>query len=412
MTRTVLHVLSQRPGRTGSGITLEALVSRAAEAGWEQHAVVGTPGRDPAPAVGELPPERVHPLVFDRPPVEFPLPGMSDVMPYDSTRFSDLRGERLEAYGGAWREHLGRVIGQTRPDVVHVHHLWLVGGMVKDAAADAGLEGLPVVSHVHGTALRQRELASHLAAEAREGCRRNDRFAVLHEDHAERVSEWLDVPRERISVVGAGYREDLFQASGRPVEPPERLVYVGKLSAAKGLAQLLDAFEGLAARRPGAELHVAGSGGGEEGRALAERMAGMERVTWHGPLPQDRLGELLRSGRACVLPSFYEGLPLVLVEALACGCRLVATRLPGVESGLAPHLGEVLEMVDLPEMAAVDTPADHALPDFVQRLEAALVHALDAPPLADPRHTMPDALHPFTWQAVFERVERLWKELT
>ena len=38
-----------------------------------------------------------------------------------------------------------------------------------------------------------------------------------------------------------------------------------------------------------------------------------------------------------VLPSFYEGVPLVLAEAAACGCRLVATALPGVREALAPR---------------------------------------------------------------------------
>ena len=56
----------------------------------------------------------------------------------------------------------------------------------------------------------------------------------------------------------------------------------------------------------------------------------------------------MRRSTVCVLPSFYEGLPLVLVEALACGCRLVATDLPGVVDELAPRIGAALELVELP----------------------------------------------------------------
>ena len=47
MARRVLHLLSQRPGRTGSGVTVQALVREAAAAGWAQAVVVGTPADDP-----------------------------------------------------------------------------------------------------------------------------------------------------------------------------------------------------------------------------------------------------------------------------------------------------------------------------------------------------------------------------
>ena len=61
----VLHVLSQRPSLTGSGITLDALVRHAAAAGWEQRVVVGAPKDDARPAVGGLGAEHVFPLTFD-----------------------------------------------------------------------------------------------------------------------------------------------------------------------------------------------------------------------------------------------------------------------------------------------------------------------------------------------------------
>ena len=73
----------------------------------------------------------------------------------------------------------------------------------------------------------------------------------------------------------------------------------------------------------------------------------------------------MRAAHVFVLPSFYEGLPLVLVEALACGCRLVCTDLPGVRSGLLPHLEPVLDRVPMPALAGID-------PGLVGRLESEL----------------------------------------
>ena len=174
MPGTVLHVLSQRPGRTGSGTTLDALVREAANAGWDQHVVVGVP-RDESPSVGGLDPAKLHPLRFGEPPLDFAVPGMSDLMPYPSTRFSSMDETRVQRYRDSWREHLRSVIRMTQPTVIHSHHIWLVSALVKDVAPD-----VPVVTHCHGTGLRQAALCPHLAPVVRRGCARNESFASLH----------------------------------------------------------------------------------------------------------------------------------------------------------------------------------------------------------------------------------------
>ena len=116
---------------------------------------------------------------------------------------------------------------------------------------------------------------------------------------------------------------------------------------------------------------------------------------------------LARRCRLFVLPSFYEGLPLVLVEALACGCRLICTRLPGVVEALAEPLSEVMTLVDLPRLDGPDTPVEADLPAFTERLAVAIEAARRAPPVNDPTATA----RPFRWSAVFSRVEALWHTL-
>jgi glycosyltransferase involved in cell wall biosynthesis len=398
-----LHLLSQRPSRTGSGITVDAMARHAATAGWDQRVVVGTPASDPEPGVGGLPPARIHPLLFETGDLDFPVPGMSDVMPYRSTRFSEMTPEQIGRYREAWRRHVGAIVDSFRPDVVHAHHLWILGSIVKEIAPNVG-----VVSHCHATGLRQMTLCPHLASEVATGCARNDRFVVVHREHAGALASALAIPPERVHVVGAGYRDEIFHPGGRQLPARPRLAYVGKYSASKGLPWLLDAFDRLAAERPGLELHVAGSGSGVEADALRNRMRDMApSVVLHGMLSQEDLAGLLRTCAVCVLPSFYEGLPLVLVEARASGCRLVSTDLPGVRTQLAPKLGEALETVPLPRLTGVDTPEPDDLPAFVEHLEAAISRALDRPD--DPPEI--DSLRTFTWGAVFERVETVWRAL-
>jgi glycosyltransferase involved in cell wall biosynthesis len=254
------------------------------------------------------------------------------------------------------------------------------------------------------------ELCPHLADHVRAGCSRIEAIAVLHRGHADTLEQCLRISSDRIHQVGAGYRDDLFFAPAAIPEPA--LLYIGKYSAAKGVPWLLDAFEKISTRRPGLRLHVAGGGSGVEADTLRARMDRLApTVVQHGQLSQPELADVARRSSVCVLPSFYEGLPLVLVEALACGCRLVATDLPGIVEELAPRLGDALTLVELPRLETIDQPHPDDLPAFVDRLEAALEIALDAPPIGDPVQTMPEALAHFNWRAVYARVETVWKSL-
>ena len=221
----VLHVLSQRPSLTGSGITLDAVVRHAAESGWDQNVVVGVPAGSLHPDVGGLPEDHIHPLEFGNDQLDYPVPGMSDTMPYESTRFSTMDSRRIAGYLGAWRRHVGEIVAATRPDIIHSHHVWLASSIVKDVAPD-----IPAVTTCHATGLRQMALCPHLAPTVRSSCARIDRFAVLHRAHARQLCEALGVPSSRVHVVGAGYRDDLFHGRDRTDPDPPRLLFVGKLS--------------------------------------------------------------------------------------------------------------------------------------------------------------------------------------
>jgi len=405
----VLHILSQRPGRTGSGVTLDNMVRQAAAAGWQQAVVVGVPAPE-TPVVGDLTPDRLFPLRFAAPgggpaDLDFPVPGMSDVMPYPSTVWSTMTAQQLKRYRQVWRQHLAQVVSTFRPDLIHSHHIWLVSSLIKDIAPD-----IPVVTTCHSTGLRQMALTPHLADEVNRGCARIDHFCVLRADHGATLRQTLRVASDRITVVGAGYRPDLFYRDPQVSAPSEHLLYIGKYSRAKGLPWLLDAVTRLTKTHPELRLHIAGSGAGAEAEALDLRLNALAPyVVKHGQLSQPELADLLRRCGVCVLPSFYEGVPLVLVEAAACGCRLVATALPGVRECIQPHLSDHLDLIALPRLEGSDRPLAADLPAFVDELAAALLRAID-------RHgtvpaAAPDALSPFTWRAVFGRVEDIWQGL-
>ncbi|GAB4161338.1 MAG: glycosyltransferase [Planctomycetaceae bacterium] len=402
LAKRVLQLLSQKPLWTGSGIALDALVRNAARAGWEQCVVCGLSPEDPAPQVGDLPADRIHPLVFGRDALPFTLPGMSDVMPYPSSRFSELTDDEIAAYCDAWRTHIAQVVREFQPDVIHSHHIWLMSSLVKDVAPNT-----PVVTHSHGTGLRQLTLSPRARSQVKAGCARNDAFLLLHHGQQETVREELGVPDEKLFVIGNGFREEVFHSRGRLPSPGPVVTYAGKLSDAKGVPWLLDAANRLAGQIPGFRLHIAGAGAGPEAEAIRTRMKAANHVTFHGQLTAEKLADLLRQSATFVLPSFFEGLPLVLVEAAACGCRLVATALPGVVNQLQPALGDQLDLVPLPRLRNLDQPVEEDLPQFVDQLTTALAASLSKPQLETGEHQVAQ----FTWSAIFREVETIWWDL-
>ncbi len=411
MAGNVLHILSQRPSRTGSGVTLDAVARLAAGAGWRQQAVVGVPVSETRPRVGNLGAEDIFPVTFadgsgaaaDLP---FPVPGMSDVMPYPSSVWSRLTRADIDLYRAVWSRHLKGVIEACRPDLIQANHVWLVSSLLPAIAPD-----IPLLITCHATGLRQMELCPGLKDEVVAGCRQARHFFALRQDHREHLAGLLDVPADRVTVSGIGFRDDIFHHVGARKRPADSLLYVGKYSNAKGLPWLLDALEDLRRQRPSAVLHVAGDGAGPEAETLRFRMEALgPGVVRHGQLDQEQLADLMRRCQVCVLPSFYEGVPLVLAEAAACGCRVVATDLPGVREQLAPRLQDWLHPVALPPLLTVDTPDPDHLPGFVQDLKQAMLSALEqAVPPVTGKGPGPD-LTSLTWSSVFRRIEKVWKE--
>ena len=119
---------------------------------------------------------------------------------------------------------------------------------------------------------------------------------------------------------------------------------------------------------------MVGEGSGEEKEEclnLAEKLG--DKVVTYGPVSQVELSVLMKQSHIFVLPSFFEGLPLVLLEALACGCRLIATALPGIQEILGDMDSMYIRFVELPRLRKVDTPYEEDEERFEENVRNALI---------------------------------------
>ena len=110
------------------------------------------------------------------------------------------------------------------------------------------------------------------------------------------------------------------------------LLYVGTFRLRKGIHDLLVVLREVARARPDVRLLIVGGGRGYEGPllSLARRLDVQDRVILAGPMENESLPPFYDAADAVLIPSLFEGLPLVLLEAMASARPVVATRVGGI----------------------------------------------------------------------------------
>jgi D-inositol-3-phosphate glycosyltransferase len=155
--------------------------------------------------------------------------------------------------------------------------------------------------------------------------------------------DYYDASPETISVIPCGVNLDLFRPIGRETArcylglKEERIIlFVGRIIPLKGIDNLLKAMTYLE-RKEGIKLVVIG--GDEHCQTEVERLKDLSRslkiqesVIFLGLVKQEILPFFYSAANLCVVPSYYESFGLVVLESLACGTPVVATRVGGAES--------------------------------------------------------------------------------
>jgi glycosyltransferase involved in cell wall biosynthesis len=119
-------------------------------------------------------------------------------------------------------------------------------------------------------------------------------------------------------------------ATPESARDPATLLFLGRFGQRKGIYDLLQAMVGLAGEIPDLVLRCGGDGEVAEVAATAERLGIGARVEVLGWVIGDRKRRLLESATVFVLPSYNEGLPMGILEALSCGLPVVATDVGGI----------------------------------------------------------------------------------
>ncbi len=227
---------------------------------------------------------------------------------------------------------LRRAIQQLKPDLLHSHlgradiyTAWAQKKLpqvttfhsVKRNAGRATLWGWKLTDRrvAHRTGVSQASLDSFYA----DGFLRSPHSVIYNPVDTQRLS-----PRRT--------RDEVLRSWGWSPDV-KLLCAVGRLVPVKGHSELLTAFAQLALDEPALRLVIAGDGPLQEALNQQISALGLQgRAILAGGW--DGVGDLYRASEALVFPSHWEGLGLVPLEALACGCPVVSSRLPAVSEFL------------------------------------------------------------------------------
>ncbi|MCV3273773.1 glycosyltransferase [Roseobacter sinensis] len=275
--------------------------------------------------------------------------------------------------------------------VGHIHNHFVFGSATV-AMLSSELTGIPYSFTLHGPADLFEPYRWALAEKTARAA-----FVATISHYARSQLMFFSDPAHwhKIRIIHCGVAPDLY---GQPPQPARsdddiRLVFVGRLAPVKGIRVLFEAMQRLAPEMPRLRLILVGDGPDREGLEEAAKPLG-DRVEFTGYMSQTEVAETLQSADICVLPSFAEGVPVVLMEALASGRPVIATQVAGVgelvrdgETGFMVPPGDVeslmariRQLAEDPALRAAMGAAgrDTVRADFNIRTEAARMATLMA----------------------------------
>jgi len=273
----------------------------------------------------------------------------------------------LELARRTWRAR------STRPDVVYAHFL-VPAGLIAALGSRA-----PLVVTAHGRDVRNVGALPGIAAATGLVVRRAAAVVCVSEYLRRELETKVPAARGKTEVVSSGVDLERFGLTTPPDGPP-RYLCVGALTERKNVVRLADAF----ARLEEGTLTFAGDG------PLRPALEGRAGVRLVGRVPHDEIPRLLAESHVLCQPSLIEPLGQALLEAMACGRSVVATRIGGPPEIVPSGAGILVDPLDVdalaeamraaaalprPNEAAREAASAHGVARQAERLEAILSRA-------------------------------------
>lgn len=262
----------------------------------------------------------------------------------DGTKLQKL----LKALGGYVR--FIRQLLHNRPDIVHIHSSFGPSFYRKmPFIYMSRWAGIPVVNHIHGAEFDSfyRDASGRKRRLVRRVYGKCSRLIVLSEEWKKVISRI--VPAGRIDVI-ANY----CVMPGEPYDTGRRrnqILFLGELGERKGCYDIPDIFGQIRLSCPAAHLVMAGDGQMEQVKEAFRKKGLLSFVEFTGWVRGEEKSRLMRESAVFLFPTYYEGMPMAVLEAMSYGMGIVTTGVGGIpmlikhgENGYLEEPGRIGEM--------------------------------------------------------------------
>jgi glycosyltransferase involved in cell wall biosynthesis len=243
----------------------------------------------------------------------------------------------------AWR-HV-RIIRRCRPETVCINCFNLTAAYVFFAALFARFR---LVLYLRGDETREHRRQRWLLRWAFvHGLRRCDAVIAVSEDLRREALALAPCIRRKVVVIPNGIDVAAVQRQAAAGPPGRFFLFAGRLEPVKNVGLLLRAFARASAAVPDVRLVIAGAGSLERDlKALADSLGLGQKVVFTGALEREAVYGLLKKAEFVVLPSWTEGHPNIVVEALVAGRWVLASNVPGNRDLVEPGRNGTLFVPD------------------------------------------------------------------
>ena len=294
-----------------------------------------------------------------------------------------------------------RLRQEPRIDLIHAH--WLVPqGLAALVARRLANQHVPILCTSHGGDLfgLRGSLLTRLKRAILQRC---EGISVVSQAMVSKVTEIAPGVASEVIPMGTDLQHRFVPAADPAARLPSHLVFVGRLVPKKGLEHLLDALHQL--RQAGISFSAEIVGHGPLAGTLAEKTRSLgldDQVRFAGPVSHDSLADHYQRAAIAVFPFVeaadgdQEGFGLVMVEAMGCGCAVIASDLPAVR-----------DVIQNGETGVLVPPGDS------RALAAAIRDALEDPArtCAMAEHGRAYALEHFDWSVTRRKFNVIYRTL-
>ena len=394
----ILHVIAQLPTRTGSGVYYSNVVEELKKYNHQQAALFACQDDFEFEAITNQ-----YPVYFKTEALPFPIAGMSDVMPYDNTVYSQMDDSMIEKWSAAFKEQLIKAKAEFEPDIVILHHLWMLTSMAIEI-----FDTQKKIAIAHNTDIRQALQHPHMKYKYVSNLDKLDTIFSLSHLQNETISKVYNINLDKIITIGGGFNQNIFYPVKNKVKNDKiQLVFSAKIEQSKGVYELVKAFNEICTFKDNVHLTIIGTPNKENEIILDKLIVGNENISLLKITDQKILADEFRTKDIFIMPSYFEGLGLTAIEALATELRVVASEIEGLMSLLGDDINNsgVIEYVRLPRIYDTDKPYPEDLAGYVSRLMAKLLIQIERVEKEIPiSNEIMIEIHNYSWKGIVSKI--------